>query len=309
VQTIPSRPDDWKFVLGPYHAPAARVQSGETFVVETADAFCNKIQTGDEDLIEVCQPPYTNPVTGPIHVEGAEPGDTLAVKIEKIEYLRDFAVSCIYPKFGGLVGTDMTRTLEDPLPPRIMIHPIREDHVIFSEDLKIAPIPCEPFYGTIGVSPLIAAIGTDAAGTHGGNMDVPDTGVGNTVYFPVCVAGGLLCVGDVHAVQGDGEICGAGTEVPARGTLTVSVIKGEPIGSPRVESDDYLMAIGNARPLEDATRIAFVELLLWIESEFGLDRITAYQLCSAVAKIRVGNMVDPAYSVAAKFPKKYLPQP
>ena len=299
-------PDEPCYVIGPYHEPVARVRSGETFCIYTADAFGDKIQTGEEDLVEVCRD-GGNPVTGPVYVEGAEPGDTLAVFVESLESTRDFAVSCLYPKAGGLVGTAWTRTLEEPLPTRITIHPLRDGHLIFSDEIDIPPIPVEPFYGTIGTSPRVAAVDTAAAGPHGGNMDVQDTGIGNTVFLPVEVEGALLCVGDVHAVQGDAEICGAGTEIPARGVLTATVVKGKAIATPRVESPDHIMTIGNARPLEDATRIAFAELILWLEEDYGISRLDGYQLCSVVARARVGNVVDPLYSMVAMYPKRFLP--
>ena len=126
--------------------------------------------------------------------------------------------------------------------------------------------------------------------------------------MPVQVTGAHLYVGDVHAVQGDGEICGAGLEVPARSTLTATVIKDQTLAWPRVESDDYIMAIGNARPLEDATRIAFAELVRWMAADYGIDPLDAYQLCTTVAEARLGNVVDPQYSMVAKFPKRFLPK-
>ncbi|MEC7884188.1 MAG: acetamidase/formamidase family protein, partial [Chloroflexota bacterium] len=117
----------------------------------------------------------------------------------------------------------------------------------------------------------------------------------------------MFHIGDGHAAQGDGEVCGVATEIPTRGTLTFEVIKSKTIGTPRIESDRFLMAVGSARPMEDAARIAFFELILWLEQDFGIDRITGYQLCSQVSRVRLANMVDIQYSVVAKFPKKYLP--
>ena len=304
MKTIP-RPDEQCFVIGPYREPVAHVRPGETFLIDTADAFGDRIRTGQEDLIEVCRD-GGNPVTGPVYVEGAEPGDTLAVRIDRIQPTRTFAVSCLYPRFGGLVGPEWA--LEEPLPPRISIHPLRDGHLIFSDEITIPPIPLQPFFGTIGTAPRVAAVGAESSGPHGGNMDVADAGVGNTVFLPVQVTGAHLYVGDVHAVQGDGEICGAGLEVPARSTLTATVIKDQTLAWPRVESDDYIMAIGNARPLEDATRIAFAELVRWMAADYGIDPLDAYQLCTTVAEARLGNVVDPQYSMVAKFPKRFLPK-
>ena len=139
-------------------------------------------------------------------------------------------------------------------------------------------------------------------------MDAADICPGNIVYLPVNVEGALLYLGDGHAAQGDGEVCGVAVEIPTKGTLTIEVIKGKKIGTPRVESEEYIMAIGSARPMEDAARIAFHELVLWLEMEFGIERLLAYQLCSQVAKVRLANMVDTLYSVVAKFPKRYLPR-
>jgi acetamidase/formamidase len=308
MQTIANKPGDWAYVIGPYKEPVATVKPGETFVVETMDAFENRIDSPDADITKIITLPYVNPLTGPIFVEGAEKGDTISLTIESIEVTRDYGVSALIPEFGGLCGTTFTRTLNPPLPARVMLHPIRNGEITFSENLAIATIPYEPFYGTIGTAPEIEAISSLAPGFHGGNMDAPDICPGNTVYLPVSVAGALLHIGDGHAAQGDAEVCGVATEIPTRGTMTVNLIKDRAIATPRVESDEFIMTIGSARPMEDAARIAFYELVMWLESEYGIERLTAYQLCSQIAKVRIANMVDILYSVVAKFPKRYLPR-
>ena len=292
--------------MGPYQEPIARVQPGETFQVSTLDAFGNRIDSPDVDLAEIIQLPYVNPCTGPIYVEGAEPGDTLAVTIGDISITRDYAVSCIIPEFGGLCGTVYTRVLNDPLPQRIMLHPITEIGMIHDPDLNIIPLPVTPFYGTIGTSPAVEAISTLSPGFHGGNMDAADVCPGNTVYLPVNVEGALLFLGDGHAAQGDAEVCGVAAEVPMTGKITVEVIKGRAIPTPRIESEEFLMSVGSARPMEDAARIAFYDLVTWLAADYGFEKLAAYQLCSQVAQVRVANMVDILYSVIAKFPKKYL---
>lgn len=303
---VPPATKDLAFVIGPYQEPIAQVQPGETFQVSTLDAFGNRIDSPDLDLAKIIQLPYVNPCTGPIVVEGASPGDTLAVTIDAMSITRDYAVSCLIPEFGGLCGTVYTRTLNDPLPQRIMLHPISETGMIHDPELDILPIPVEPFYGTIGTSPAIEAISTLSPGFHGGNMDAADICPGNTVYLPVNVSGALLFVGDGHAAQGDGEVSGVAAEVPTTGTFTVNLVKGSAVSTPRVESEEFLMSVGSARPMEDAARIAFFDLINWLASDYGFDRIAAYQLCSQVAVVRVANMVDILYSVVAKFPKRYL---
>ena len=309
MKTISNRPGEHTYVIGPYREPVDSVSPGETFAVETLDAFENKIDSPDADITKLIQLPYVNPLTGPIYVEGAEKGDTLAVTVHGIEVTRDYAVSALIPEFGGLCSTVFTRTLNEPLPPRVMLHPISDGQITFSESLDIPGYPYEPFYGTMGTAPELEAVSSLAPGVHGGNMDAADLCPGNTVYFPVNVEGALLHVGDGHAAQGDAEVCGVASEIPTLGTMTVDLVKGQAIRTPRVESADHIMTIGSARPMEDAARIAFYELVMWLESDYGIERLTAYQLCSQVAGVRVANMVDILYSIVAKFPKRYLPAP
>ena len=307
MQKITPANETGVFVIGPYNKPVASVNVGETVTIETLDAFGNKISSPNDDITQIINLPYVNPLTGPIHIEGAEKGDTLVVTIHDINVTRDYGVSALIPDFGGLCGTVFTRTLQPPLPAKIMLHPINDNGVIFSENLRIQPIPYEPFYGTIGTAPEIEAVSSLAPGFHGGNMDAADVRPGNKVFLPVSVPGAMFHIGDGHAAQGDGEVCGVATEIPTRGTFTFDLIKANPIGTPRIESNEFIMAVGSARPMEDAARIAFYELILWLEQDYGIDRLTGYQLCSQVARVRLANMVDILYSVVAKFPKKYLP--
>ena len=309
MQTVTGGPGEYSYVIGPYRDPAATVKPGETFAVETADAFENKIDSPDADITKLIELPFVNPLTGPVYVEGAEKGDTLAISLHSIEVTRDYGVSALIPEFGGLCSTVFTRTLNAPLPARVMLHPIHDGEITFSEEMAIPTIPCEPFYGTIGTAPELEAVSSLAPGFHGGNMDAADVRPGNTVYLPVKVPGAMLYVGDGHAAQGDAEVCGVAVEVPTRGTMSVQVMKGKAIGTPRIESEDYIMTVGSARPMEDAARIAFYELVMWLEADYGIERLTAYQLCSQVARVRLANMVDILYSIVAKFPKRYLPPP
>ena len=308
MQHIKNKNGDWAYVIGPYKEPIAKVDSGETFVVETMDAFENRIDSVDADITKIIQMPFVNPLTGPIYVNGAEKGDTLCVTIDSIKCTRDYGVSALIPEFGGLCSTVFTRTLNPPLPARVMIHPINNGEVIFSEELNIPTIPYEPFYGTIGTAPELEAISSLSPGFHGGNMDAADVCPGNKIFLPVRVPGAGLFIGDGHAAQGDAEVCGVATEIPTEGVITVDVIKNNNINSPRIESSDYIMTVGSAKPMEDAARIAFYELVMWLESEYGIEKLMAYQLCSQVARVRLANMVDILYSVVAKFPKTYLPR-
>ena len=141
----------------------------------------------------------------------------------------------------------------------------------------------------------------------GGNMDSPEASVGNTAYFPVNVKGALFYVGDGHAAMGDGEIAGTAIEVPLKARVQLSVIKGRTIAWPQFENDNAIMTVGAYRPLDDALRIAFTELVHWIHKDYGLSELDAYQLLSQVGKVHLNEMVDPNYVIVASIEKKYLP--
>src|SRR3984957_1584220 len=154
--------------------------------------------------------------------------------------------------------------------------------------------------------PEIESISSLQPDYHGGNMDLPDVAPGAILYFPVHIKGGFLYVGDCHAAQGDGELSGVAIEQRATVTLQVDVIKGWSFAWPRLENEKFVMTIGSARPLEDAARIAYRELVRWMSAEYGFDEIDAYMLLSQAGRIRLGNMVDPKYTIGASILKKYL---
>jgi amidase len=300
-------PRDYSYVFNPYREPIARVKPNERVTIHTDDAFESRI-TKKEDLPSraLATAKFLNPQTGPIYVEGAEPGDSLAVRIESIVPTRDFAVSVLIPYFGGLTSTNLTRTLQEPLPERVWIWDLVDggDNLV-NEELGVK-LPWEPFLGTLAVAPDLEAITALAPGPFGGNMDVPDVKPGNTVYLPVWNSGALLYTGDCHARQGQGELCGVAMEITSKVTMVFEVIKDKAIEWPRIESDEAIMVVGSARPMEDAARIANTELILWLEQEYGYDRWDAYQLLTQAGGLYVGNMVDTTYSLVASIEKKYL---
>jgi amidase len=169
-------------------------------------------------------------------------------------------------------------------------------------------IPLRPFFGCIGVAPAGGeARSSIVPAEFGGNMDSPEASAGNTAYFPVNVPGALLFMGDGHAAMGDGEVAGTAIEVPLRARVQVSVIKHQKIAWPRFENDESIMTVGAYRPLDDALRIAFAELVGWMHRDYGLSEMDSYELLSKVAKIQLNEMVDPNYVVVASIEKKYLP--
>jgi acetamidase/formamidase len=307
-QQIEIQPEDYSYVFSPYRDPIAHVKPDDRIVIHTQDAFESRIQsTSDRPSVALAGAKFLNPQTGPLYIEGAEPGDTLAIHIEQIEPTRDYAVSCLIPHFGGLTATALTRTLQDPLPEKVWIWRL-QDGQLYNEDLEVA-LPWEPFLGTLAVAPDLEAISALTPGPFGGNMDVPDVRPGNIVYLPVWNRGALVYTGDCHARQGQGELCGVALEITARVTVTFTVIKDQQIAWPRIESAEALMVVGSARPMEDAARIANAELVLWLEHAYGYTRWDAYQLLTQVGGLYVGNMVDTTYSLVASVPKRYLRKP
>jgi acetamidase/formamidase len=144
-------------------------------------------------------------------------------------------------------------------------------------------------------------------GEWGGNMDAPEASVGNTLYLPVNVAGALLFMGDGHSAQGDGEVAGTGIEVPLRVRIQVDLIKGRAAKWPRFENATSLMTVGAYRPLDDALRIAFTELVSWLHKDYAISELDAYELLSKIARIHLTEMVDPNYVVIGIIDKQYLP--
>lgn len=310
VQTVEVKPEDYSYVFNPYREAIARVRPKDRVVIHTNDAFESRI-TKKEDLPSraLATAKFLNPQTGPIYVEGAEPGDTLAVQIESIEPTRDYAISVLIPYFGGLTSTAMTRTLQEPLPEKVWVWNLSDDGSKLSNDDLGVEVDWAPFMGTLAVAPDLEAITALAPGPFGGNMDVPDVRPGNTLYLPVWNEGALLYTGDCHARQGQGELCGVALEITSKVTMVFDVIKGKEIEWPRIESDDAIMVVGSARPMEDAARIANTELILWLEREYGYDRWDAYQLLTQAGGLYVGNMVDTTYSLVASINKRYLKRP
>jgi acetamidase/formamidase len=210
---------------------------------------------------------------------------------------------CMIPHFGALTGTYYTATLNDPLPEIVRKINVDERFVYWSDRVTL---PYKPHIGTLSCSPELDSINSLTPDNHGGNMDLPDMGPGSITYLPVRSPGARLFIGDAHACQGDGEVCGVAVEYATVTTIHVELIKGWTIEWPRLENEEVIMTIGSTRPLEDATRIAYRELVLWMEKDFGFNKWDAYMMLSQCGKVRLGNVVDPKYTVGAAISKKYL---
>ena len=296
----------YHYVYGPYAAPVLKIAPGDIVTVETLDAFGGVIKTVDDMPSKKLNMPFVNPQNGPIFVEGAELGDVLCVKIVSIlpRGPQPVGTSALIPEFGGLVANSGTPMLNAPLPERVMKYEVTEKGVRFNARITL---PFEPFIGTLGVSPQIEAVSSLQPDYWGGNMDLPDVAPGAILYFQVHTKGAYLYLGDCHGRQGDGELCGVAVEIPSTTVIHVDLIKSWTIGWPRLENERFIMTVGSARPMEDAARIAYRELIRWMVADYGFDEIEAYFLLTQAGRMRVGNMVDPKYTLGASILKEYLP--
>ncbi len=250
---------------------------------------------------------------GPIYIDGATTNDVLVVKVIKVRPNHDLAASRIYPDFGGLATDSRVRMLNDAIPARRYVWRLDAERMIATTELPGSrigriEIDLKPMLGRVAVAPR----GEEAfnglwPGDFGGNMDAPEVREGTTVYLPIFHDGAYFYFGDGHARQGHGEVAGTGLETSMDVVLQLDLIKGKTIDWPRLEDDQYIMVAGSGRPLIDAFRLAHVELVEWLE-EYGFGRWDAYQLLGQLSESTVANIVDPAYTVVAKFPKKYLPR-
>jgi acetamidase/formamidase len=299
----------WTFGGAP---PLARIKPGTILEVFTEDCFAGRVRSERDLVSEVCEFPYLNPQTGPFYIEGAEPGDTVAVHFVSIEPARDWAASTTVPLFGALTSTHTTATLQAPLEERVWIWQLDRERrtcafTARDSDIQIE-LPMDPMHGTVGVAPanleVRSALVPDA---HGGNMDTPEMRAGVTCYLGVSVEGAMLSLGDGHARQGEGETCGVAVETAMNSVVIVDLIKGRPTPWPRLESDTYIMSTGSARPLEDAFRIAQLDLVQWVAAERGLSELDAYQLLSQTVESPLANVCDTNYTSVAKVKKAWLP--
>jgi len=295
----------YHYVYGPYADPVLTIDPGDIAVVETQDAFEGAIKSEKDKPSELLHMPFLNPQCGPIAVRGAEKGDTLCVHIRSIKPRgpQPVGTTALITEFGGLVSTPNTAMLNPPLPEMVKKMVVTEQGIKFNKKITL---PYEPFIGTLGVSPEIEAVSSLQPDYWGGNMDVPDVAPGAIVYFPVLHKDAFLFLGDCHATQGDGELCGVAVEIPSTTTIQVDLIKKWPIAWPRLENEKFIMTIGSTRPMEDAARIAYRELIRWLVSDYGFDQYEAYFLLTQAGRIRLGNMVDPKYSLGASILKSYL---
>ncbi len=283
------------------HDPVLRIADGDTVITTTIDARGN--DAADNTVAE-----RGNPQTGPFYVEGAEPGDALAVTFDRLmpNRRRGFTGNLIAER---ILEPEFVRTL----PPKRDVNwdvDVEQGTVTLSDpESKINgyTVPMAPMVGCFGVAPPRGqAISTATSYVNGGNMDYRGHVEGVTVYFPVATPGALFHIGDGHAVQGDGEIVGTGVEISMDVQFTARVVKNSNIVWPRTENDEYIMAFGNARPLDEALQYATTELLRWLNERYELDTESASIMLGQTIEYEIANVFDPAYTVVAKLRKSWL---
>lgn len=292
---------DVKFTLSREHTPAASVSPGSRLRLETelniGDVLHSVEDEFDSSMIRL---PYANGATGPIAIEGATPDHVVVCDIEEMELVPP-GFTALMPGFGPFV--DWIRRRDFGVHARVV--DVVDDHVVWSDALRI---PVHPMVGVIGTAPLLEAVSTIDNGPHGGNLDVQEMGPGCRVYLPVSVDGALFYLGDCHAVQGDGELCGIGAiEIRTRTTVRLDLAP-KPVGMvwPRIETEEHIGAVACARPLEDAFRLAVEGLVGWMVADYGFEPHEAVLLLGQVAEARCTQLANPKYTYVAKVAKRFL---
>jgi len=294
-------PGAYYTTIGP-HAPVLTVAPGDSISTTTVDALGR-----DADLRRVAD--RGNPMTGPFFVEGASPGDTLAVVFESVvPNRRDGFTS---PRIASGVldpGYEVTHHEGIDLC-RWEIDVASRSARLVEPDSQLSglSLPLAPMLGCFGVAPAgRQTISTATSGPHGGNMDYSGFGPGVTVYLPVEEPGALFFLGDGHAVQGDGEIVGTGIEISMDVRFRVELLPGRSVNWPRAENDEYIMTVGNARPLDQCVQHATTEMLRWLEIDYGLEPLAAHSLLGQCVEYDLANVFDPAYTMVCKIRKDLL---
>lgn len=269
----------------------------EAFTKEASDGQITQA-TGAGDLASVDFDPI-HPLTGPVHVEGADPGDVLAVTLHEIEVL-DWGWATILPGFGFLADE-----FTEPWIKGFDLGPDSE-YAVFNDRIRI---PLAPFAGVMGVAPATdSLLSTIPPRANGGNMDNRHMTAGTTVYFPVFQEGALFSIGDTHAAQGDGEVSGTAIEAPMRIVYEVNVIEGgRPLQEPQYETDDYYAVTGFGTTIDEAARKATRYMIDYLVAEHGLTPEEAYVLCSLAGDLKISETVDvPHMLVSMHMPKSVL---
>ena len=281
------------YKFSPENKEVMKINSGEEIIIESYDCFKNKLKS-PQDSLEEFNWDYVNPATGPVYINGASPGDVLKIKIEDIE-IADQSVMVLAPE-EGLMGDRLERFVTK-------IIKIEDDKAVFSDNVKV---PIKPMIGVIGTAPEKGEIAAGIPGDHGGNMDCKKMRAGNTVYLPVNVEGGLLALGDLHSVMGDGEVAVSGAETEGKVKLKVDVIKNAKLPLPFLESDKKVITIASAKTLDQAVEDATNNMVDYLIENYDFDLEEASLLLSFIGDAKICQVVDPLKTARFELEKKYL---
>ena len=281
------------YEMSPVNEAVASCEPGSKVTFVTKDCFSNQIRTEDK-LFEATNWETINPATGPLAVKGASLGDTLKVEIEKIE-IDDQGVMVTVPEMGAL-----DKFIEES---ETKIIPIEEGFAVFNEQIKL---PVEPMVGVIGTAPAEKTIPCGTPDSHGGNMDTSIIVAGSTLYLPVRVEGGLLAMGDLHAVMGDGEVAICGVEIAGEVTVNVDIIKGTSIQEPIVETENAFYTISSAPTLDKAAQQATDSMFVFLKERIPLNNNQLAMLISLICDLQISQIVDPKKTARMRVDKKAL---
>jgi len=274
--------DHTVYIFSPDSPPALTVEPGDQVVFELLDVGRGQFRT-DNDLYDPAtyDHEHDHPMTGPVAVASAEPGDALLVHIDDIQ-LWDWGFILQAPEVGVLRNRMRRRSTR--------VVPIRNGYCEFNAHIRF---PIRAMVGTIGVAPPTGSIRGVLPGPHGGNLDNIHITTGSTVYLPVNAPGALLAMGDLHAAMGDGEICISGVETGGSVLATIHLCKGRKLSRPLVETDTLWMTMGDGRDLQEATRVACDEMLNLLTQEWSLSPEDAFMLMSVEADLGICQCADP----------------
>ena len=304
--------DQLSYYVGPNIEPAISIKSGEEVLFETADCFSGKVQSTDNTFnsyahsLEVL--PGWNPITGPVYVEDAHPGDCIAIEIMEIE-ISNKGMTLYVPNLGTFSSNyQLTADLE----PETRECRIENDHVYLPTSRGEIEIPVSPLIGTISVAPKDETIASFKFGAgHLGNVDCKEITTGNTLVLPVNVEGALFGLGDVHAAQGDGEITLIAVETPAEVKVKISVISQDEVAfcaCPQINGDDFIGSIGChfGNLVSENIKYAYFDLIKRLEKQYGFSTMDAYHLLSQVGEVRVCQLLGDFQAAVVKIQKRYL---
>jgi len=273
------------------HEPVEKIKSGESIIFECLDCYGNQIIEEDQDMREVDWS-FNNPSTGPLYIEGAEEGDI--IKVEILDIIVEYqGVMTSRPGAGAL--KDKWDKLE------CSVIPIENNKALFNDKISI---PLDPMIGVIGIAPKEESIKNSTPDYHGGNMDCKRITKGSTVYLKSNVDGGLLSMGDIHGVMGDGEVSISGLEMNGEIKVRVTVLKDYTIPTPSVLTEDLFMTIYSAETLDEAAVKATDNMFEFLVNNLNVSRKEAGNLLSLIGNLRINQIVDPLMTARMELEKE-----